>query len=293
MTADGWEYFLTPGGRKVLAECLKHNYPVENNVKVPALGDSGIKVLAEYIKERIDYGFDCLILVTGDRGAGKSTVILQTGLEVNKNLTVDSIAFRIEDFARILNTNKPGRVGRYPQVILDEAGHALFAQDWMNRAQRTIAKEMIINRINRQIAWMAVPKRSQLNNQLRDMPYIWIHVQEPQAFVQGYAQVLTAPGPIQSMWHPERYWVHQFVFTFSKLEGLFWDQYEKAKLEFVNKVTEEMAKGKRSKADVSFDAVIHYLHEEMDMSWAEIARIPGVSFTPQVLGVRDKKKDSS
>ena len=264
-----WE---TPGGRTVWAECIQESFPVENNVFVPCLGESGIEVLAEYIRERIDHGFDCLIMVSGDRGSGKSTLILQTALELDKNITADSVAFRLEDFARIFKYNSTKKK-RYAQVIMDESGHAFHSRDWNNRVQRTVIKHMIISRVKRQIIWEAVPKRSQLDNQLRDMPYLWVHVTEPREFVQGFAVVLTAPSPLQSMWHPERYWVHQFAFMFNKLEGPLWDEYEKRKIEFVDAITEELSKGRASPALAAFDELLYDYHVNQKKSYREIEKI--------------------
>jgi len=281
--------FLTPGGRHIDAECIEPNFPVENNVSVPLLGYSGVKVLAEYIRERIDARFDCFILVTGDRGAGKSTLILETSLELNQKLSVDKIAFRAEEFAEIFKTNKPGKVKRYSQVIMDEAGHTCHAQDWMKRVQRTITKHMIVSRIKRQVVWMAVPKRSQLNNQLRDMPYIWVHVSEPREFIQGYAQVLTAPGPVQSMWHSERYWLHQFCFIFPELTGPLWEEYEERKKAFVDEVTEDLAAGRGGALSESFDAALSYLHTTDKLSFRQIEKIQGMKMTNQALGKRYSK----
>jgi len=285
-----WMRFLTPGGRIVKAECIDDRFPVENNVLVPCLGYSGIKVLAEYIRERIDFGFDCLILVTGDRGAGKSTLILEAALELNQKFSVDNVAFRIEEFGETFKTNKPGKVKRYSQVIMDEAGHTCHAQDWMNRVQRTITKHMIVSRIKRQVIWMAVPKRSQLNNQLRDMPYIWVHVSEPREFVQGYAQVLTAPGPVQSMWHSERYWLHQFCFIFPELKGDLWDEYEKRKKQFVDEVTTDLASGRGGPLSESFDAALSYLHTIDKLSAVKISKLPGFKLSNQSISKRLKNE---
>jgi hypothetical protein len=229
----------TPGGRWVPVEVVMKNYEVVPYVLIPLLGYSGINALAESIKERIDRGFDCLIMVTGERGAGKSTIVLQTALAIDPNFSVDNVAFRVEEFSEVFARNKPGSEGHYPQIIMDEAGFSMHATDWASRMQRTITKHMIISRIKRQIIWMTVPKRAQLNNQLRDMPYLWVDVREYMPFHKGYAEVLNAPGSLQSKWHPERYWVHSFALMFPELKGPLWDEYERRKIEFVRGVTED------------------------------------------------------
>jgi hypothetical protein len=267
-----WLPWVTPGNRIVWAECKELKHAVENRVVVPLLGDSGIKVLAEYIRERIDHNFDCLIMVSGDRGAGKSTLVLQTALELDPHLSVDNVAFRIEDFARIFQKNTKSRK-KYRNIIMDESGHSFHSRDWGNRVQRTVIKHMIISRVEKEIIWELVPKRSQMDNQLRDMPYIWVHVCEPSEFVQGYAIVMTAPGQLQSMWHPERFWVHQFAFTFGPLVGELWDEYEKRKIAFVSEETEAIIKGKSSPALATLDSFIYHHRMNLKQSWAEIEQI--------------------
>jgi predicted XRE-type DNA-binding protein len=269
---------ITPGGKPVEGRVTnpEHFAGYQNGEKitVPLMDDSGIHVVAEIIKERIDRGRDCPILVTGDRGCGKSTLILEIALEVDPKLTIEKIAFRLEDFARIFNENPPGGGGVYPQVILDEAGHALFAQDWMNRAQKIVAKQLIISRVKRQVIWFAVPRRMQLNNQLRDMPYMWIHVSEPAEYKQGYAQVhLSPPGPDQK-WYLEKYWKPWCAFVYPQLIGGLWDRYEEKKIAFVNEVTAETANGNAKKDDVL--NIIHNLRKQR-MSHQEIAEIVGLS----------------
>jgi len=215
-------------------------------MSIPLFDESGKTVLAKFITERIDHKRDCPILVTGDRGAGKSTLIGSTALEIDPNFPVENVAFRLSEFEHVFNTNPygDGLKGLYPQNDMDEAGHALYGPEWLKEEQRIIAKQLIISRIKQQIIWMAVPKRKQFNNQLRDMAYIWVHVMEPKEYLQGYAIVRVAPPDLQSEWFLEKYWVPRFAFTFPSLSGKWWDKYEEKKIAFVNEVTAETAKGR-------------------------------------------------
>ena len=273
-----WLPWETPGGRIIWAECAQERFNIENNVVVPLLGDSGIMVLAEYIRERIDNNFDCLVMVSGDRGSGKSTLILQTALVLDPHLSVDQVAFRPQDFARVFQANDKSKK-KYRQVLADESGHAFHSRRWNNAFQTTIIRHMIISRVKKQVLWQAVPKRSQLDNQLRDMPYIWVHVSQPSEFVQGFAIVLTAPSPLQSMWHPERYWVHQFAFTFQPLAGDLWDEYEKRKIAFVDEETESIIKGKTTRVETGFNTLVHNLHTVKKMGFREIGELSGMDFS--------------
>jgi len=261
---------LTPGGKFVRARVLDREWPVKQSNfghvnHVPLFDETGKTVVAKFITERIDHKKDCPVLVTGDRGAGKSTVIGSIALEIDPKFPVDNVAFRLTDFAAVFDKNPQGdgENGIYPQISMDEAGHALYGSEWLKQEQRIIAKQLIISRIKQQIIWMAVPKRKQFNNQVRDMAYIWIHVLEPREYLQGYAIVRVAPPDMQSEWLPEKYWAPRFVFTFPSLTGEWWDAYEKKKITFVNEVTAETAKGKgRTKENDSRDAAIRRLVED-------------------------------
>lgn len=270
---------LTPGGKAISVSVITKKHPVRGIVRnslIPLLDESGVGFLSECIKERIDHKRDCPILVTGDRGIGKSTVKIKAARKVDPKFDTDKIAFRLEEFEQIFNTNPygDGEKGIYPQVDMDEAGHALYGPDWLQKEQRIIAKQLIISRIKHQIIWMAVPKRMQFNNQLRNMAAIWVHVSEPREFVQGYALVRMAPAHLQSEWHTDKYWEPKFAFVFTAETGDLWERYEKKKIDFVNEVTAETANG-RSKRRDDFETQVVTRLSEKRMTQEEIGAVIG------------------
>ncbi|MCJ7765776.1 MAG: hypothetical protein MUP09_07545, partial [Thiovulaceae bacterium] len=147
---------LTPGGRRVRVNIINMKHPIRQGGKtfnVPLVDATGIKFLAECGKERVDNGRDCMYMWTGDRGGGKSTGIMETAISIDPAFELDSIAFWLEDFGVKFSSNPQGdgSKGLYPQVVLDEAGHALYGPQWLAREQLEISKNMIINRIMKQI----------------------------------------------------------------------------------------------------------------------------------------------
>lgn len=277
---------ITPGGKFVKARVLDKEWDVKqsnwgNVMSVPLFDKTGLKVLAKCITERIDHKRDCPVLVTGDCGAGKSTVIAEGGLQIDPKLPVSNVAFRLEEFEQIFDKNPIGDGSKhiYPQVIMDEAGYAMYGAEWLKQEQRILAKQLIISRIKQQIIWMAVPKRKQLNNQVRDMAFIWIHVLEPKEYFQGYAIVRFAPPELQSEWLPEKYWLPKFAFTFPSLFGPWWEEYEQKKIAFVNEVTAETAKGKQksSKRIEAGDKAIKELYVKDGYSERTLADHLGIS----------------
>ena len=270
---------LTPGGKAISVSVITRKHPVRGIVRnsiIPLLDESGVSFLSECIKERIAHKRDCPILVTGDRGIGKSTVKIKTARKIDPKFDIDKIAFHLEEFEQIFSNNPYGDAdkGEFPQVDMDEAGHALYGPDWLQKEQRIIAKQLIISRIKHQIIWMAVPKRMQFNNQLRNMAAIWVHVSEPQEFVQGYALVRMAPAHLQSEWHSDKYWEPKFAFVFTAETGELWDRYEKKKIAFVNEVTADTANG-RSKRRDDFEAEVVKRLIDKKMSQSEIAAVIG------------------
>lgn len=260
MNSDYPEMLMqTPGERAVSVNVIQPQYTVKQgsrNLKIPLLDRSGIHFTSELIKEGIDHKRDRFILVTGDRGLGKSTLIWHGAKGVDPNFDASKVAFWLEEFDQIFNSNPQGNGEKrvYPQVVMDEAGYALYGPQWLQREQLVIAKELIVSRIKRQILWMAVPKRMQLNNQVRDMAHIWIHVSEPKEYLQGYAVVRLAPSLLQSEFASEKYWEPKYAFIFPEIVGPEWDAYETRKMEFVNKVTKDTAAGKGLKSTPGFDA---------------------------------------
>jgi len=270
---------LTPGKRRIPVSVINPKYQIRqfNRIfQIPLLDKSGIRFTAECIKEHNMHKRDCPILVTGDPGVGKTTVICQTAQTIDPKFDVSQIAFRLEEFEQIFDKNPYGDAehGKFPQADLDEAGHALYGPEWLAREQRVLAKQLIITRIKRQIVWAAVPKRMQFNNQLRNMMKVWIHVSEPEEFVQGYAVVRFAPARLQSEWYSDKYWVPKYAFIFGPLVGDFWERYEAKKIAFVNEVTADTANGKTARRDEFEVRVVDKLRQR-GMKQEEIADIIG------------------
>ena len=261
---------LTPGGRRVKVNVLHPKLAIRVGggrvCTVPFVDETGINVLAEIGKERVDHGRDCMYIWTGDRGSGKSTGIMKTALAIDPKFETDSIAFWLEDFGIKFASNPQGdgAKGLYPQVVLDEAGHALYGPQWLAREQLEISKNMIINRIMKQIVHVAVPKRKQFNNQIRDMAFIWIHISEPKEYTQGYGLVRLAPVGKQSEFHSEKYWEPKMAFVYRKLTGDLWDRYEAKKIAFVREASKNMGRvgsTTATKFAASRDAVMREYHE--------------------------------
>ena len=297
MTETTPSFMLTPGGRSIQVNVISMKHPVKQAGRiftVPLVDQSGIRFLSECGKERVDHNRDCMYLWTGDRGGGKSTGIMHTAVQTDPKFNEDRIAFFLEDFGKMFAANPQGdgKKGLYPQIVLDEAGYALYGPQWLAREQMEIAKNMIINRIMRQILHVAVPKRKQFNNQIRDMAFIWVHVSEPTEYTQGYGVVRLAPVHLQSEFHSEKYWEPKMAFIYPEFTGPLWERYEAKKIHFVREASETMGRksfssGKHSEARDALMKEYHtYRKDHGDPitceALSEIARI-GTTQTWKVL----------
>lgn len=243
----------TPGGHGIPVNIINQKHPVKQgkrSMNVPLLDRSGIRVVAACAKEAIDNKKDCMIEWTGWRGSGKSTGMLWVALEIDPDIDVDKIAFWTQDITRLFATNPRGHgptktgPGLYPQILSDETGYALHGKQWQSRAQIEISKNLIINRIMAQIFHMAAPERKQINNEIRNMAFMWIHVSEPDWYKQGYAVVRFAPPQKQSEFYSTKYWEPKFAFIYPEMTGPLWDRYEVKKFDFVREASLLTASGK-------------------------------------------------
>ena len=285
-------FIKTPGGRNVSTRVSNQKHEIRQSRRtfyVPLLDESGIRVVGECAKEAIDKNKDCMILWTGKRGAGKSTGILKTALYIDPKIDETKVAYWLEDITNLFATNKQGdgSKGFYPQIISDETGYALHGKQWQTRAQIEIAKNMIINRIMKQIFHAAVPNKMQCNNEVRDMAFMWIHVSEPEYYKQGYAVVRLAPPEKQSEFYSSSFWEPKFAFIFQELSGELWDRYEAKKIEFVKEASLKTAKGKGAgseKHGTARDALLkeyyQYRKEHNDPITCEsLSKIAGIGTT--------------
>jgi len=223
------EYVIREGGRK------------PKRFVVPLLDKSGIKFTKHIICEKIDDHDNAPVLVTGDPGVGKSTLILAIAQAIDPGFDISKVTFTLEEFEHIFSTNAMGDGSRgfYPQVNMDESAHAMYGEDWLKEEQRILAKNLIISRIQQQIVYFAAPKPINLNPRVRNLTTIWIHVSRPDDDLRGYAEVHIAPARKQSKYASGKLWEPKYAFLFGPMRGEFWDRYSEKKLTFVQQAVSD------------------------------------------------------
>jgi len=232
----------TPLGREHEVGMVAPRYAIARTkgqrMNVPVYDDRCIPYIAGCIKERPQKKFDCLILITGPRRCGKSTLAQQLATCVDPNFNCDHIAFYLEDFNEIIKDNpqaNPAK-GLYPQVILDEAGFDLFSQNWMQRVQKNLVRKFEVIGSRNQIVYLVLPHRMLLNKSLREgMVHYWINVTTWNE-ERGFAELRIGK---ENLWQMEMFWKPLCAFTFNEVGDSLWKQYTTKKEKFIDDVTSE------------------------------------------------------
>jgi len=241
----------TPGGRWYPVRVVDGEYcyhETESNIlyTIPCFDSSGIDFAAECIKEPAKSKRNAPILLTGDPGLGKSTVINSIAPRIDPNIDAKFNTFTIEEFDEIYNSNPAGnaKLGKFPQTNMDEAAHAMYGPEYLEMEQRMINKNLIVSRIMQQIVYFATPKWKLLNPHTRNLVSFWIHVFEPTYYLQGVAIFKTAPPYRQSEYQAAKYWEPYFAFIFPPLKNRLWGEYEEKKIAFVKNCGQAKAEDK-------------------------------------------------
>jgi hypothetical protein len=240
------DFLQTPGNKWYPVRILKEDYLIKAFSKkvryfqVPLLDRTGVGYTARIIKEKIEEDVNAPVLMTGDPGVGKSTAISSIARTIDPKFDVDKVAFTLDEFNTIFSDNPDGDAanGVFPQVNMDESAFAAFTDDRLQKEQTELAKNLIISRIHKQIVYFGAPKPKHINSRVRDLATIWIHVSEPEYYLQGYAEVHLPPPEKQSKYGAGKYWEPSYAFTFKAIKGDFWVRYEQKKVAFITKALE-------------------------------------------------------
>jgi len=254
----------------VLAPKIVVRSDKKGHIYVPFLDERTINYIAALIEEMVRDGFDCIVMITGRRRTGKSTLGLQIARKVDADFGLPCVSFRVEDFSEILNNNPyadPSK-GLFPQAFLDEAGHGLYSKEWMSIWQRNLVKCLQIIGMKNQVCYFILPHMRKLTGDIRDeMAHIWIDVDTKYKHERGYAELYMGSRNKfeQSIW-----WKPKCAFKFNELHDEFWLGYEEKKKGFVNEIAAEKIDSSHTSKDAHrLDALMATLHED-GMQYKEI-----------------------
>lgn len=232
---------MTPGGRWLPVRVVDPDYSYYEketgvNYTIPCFDTSGLDFVAECVREPILHKRNSPVLLTGDPGLGKSTVILSLGKRINPSFSLDDVTFTLDSFEDRYRTLSYGNaaLSHFSQIDADETAHAMYGPEYLDEEQRTIAKNLIVSRIKQLIVYFAAPRWGLINPHVRGLMTTWIHVFEPLPYLQGLAILKTAPPGRQSEYAKTKFWEPYCAFLFPPLRGPFWNEYEQKKIAFVD-----------------------------------------------------------
>lgn len=268
----------TPGGQWFPVTVVDRSFPIFESESgmlyvIPCFNETGIPFAAECIKEPVKAKRNSPVLLTGDPGLGKSTVINSIAQVIDPNITHEFNTFTIEEFDERYQSNPYGNAakGIFSQSNMDESAHAIYGPEYLEMEQRILAKNLIISRIKEQIAYFATPKWKLLNPHVRNLVTTWIHVKEPEYYLPGLAILKVAPPYRQNEYMAAKYWEPFCAFTFPPLRNKLWQEYEARKVVFVNNCLKDSGEDKTGSW---IKNVVFNLHKR-GMIQEEIAEIIG------------------
>lgn len=131
--------------------------------------------------------WDKIIIMTGKRGVGKSTLAQILAKLVDYSWGFDRMAYEPEHIMPIFN--RMAKMGPYRSMIMDEGGEIWNRSDWATKVSKTITKQVIGDRWLYSARFILAPSIFHLDRKAIDMADLWIKVYSPNGRTRGYAEV--------------------------------------------------------------------------------------------------------
>lgn len=131
-----------------------------------------LKDVVGIVKLRQQNKFDSNIVVSGDRGNGKSTLIVKMLYLTKKYNPKKHQVYSREDVIKLLSSQK------YGICFDDEAINSGYKRDFQSKGQQELIKIVTAYRDNFNLYISAIPNFFNLDKDLRDLVFIHIHIIE-------------------------------------------------------------------------------------------------------------------
>jgi hypothetical protein len=132
-----------------------------------------IRAFADLIRDVCQDGWDAPIAVTGPRGVGKSTFLLQFFKEWSDDYNpVRDMPMDRDGLVELIDNG-----GRYKGIHCDEAIGMLFSRNWSDPEQIALLSKFDRSRHMNQVIGIAIPRFAALDSHLRNsVVRFWVHV---------------------------------------------------------------------------------------------------------------------
>lgn len=136
------------------------------------------------LKHDLRNDWDRIIVVTGQRGVGKSTLTLLLAKLVDYYFKFNRLAFMPDDIIPIIQG-----MNAYEGMVMDEGGEIWGRQDWATKVSINITKQFQGDRYRNTIRFVLAPNIFYLNKKAIDMAHYWIRVYSPDNRTRGFAEL--------------------------------------------------------------------------------------------------------
>ena len=146
--------------------------------------DPNAEELIRDLKYDLRNDWDRIIVVTGPRGVGKSTLTLLLVKLVDYYFRFNRLAFMPDEIIPIIQG-----MNAYEGMVMDEGGEIWGRQDWATKVSINITKQFQGDRYRNTIRFVLAPNIFYLNRKAIDMAHYWIRVYSPDNRTRGFAEL--------------------------------------------------------------------------------------------------------
>lgn len=252
--------------------------------KAPIYGFEALDWLIARMNAATKKHWDQITLITGLERSGKSSLGFHIAERLDPDFPLEHVAFTASEAIKMIDQLEVGDT-----AILDEAGFALFSEEWMQQEQRNLVKLFQIFGIKEMKVILILPHRKLLNVNLRNRRIHWWFHTYAMGYDRGYARLRES---VPNEWEIETWFEPVFTLKFPRYEGPKWDAYTKRKWEFVSKgVSEELAKKEKTYQSKLFNMlwVMAKEHQFTNQQLADMTGYDGRAMA-SIMKLLEKKK---
>lgn len=118
---------------------------------------------------------NCLMLIVGETGSGKSWTGLKIGEELDPSFSIDRVAFTAEEFAQMLNKDD---IEKGQAIMFDEAGVGLKARNWYTEQNKKVIDVLQTFRFKNLFVIFTVPSAGFIDKNGRKLFHYLIETQK-------------------------------------------------------------------------------------------------------------------